>query len=216
MQENRLVQIITEEVMRQLNIQNADKELRIPVGVSVRHIHLCEKVLARLFGENYELVKQKDLQPGEFASTATVTLVGPKMRALEKVRVMGPLRSYTQVEISRTDAIYLGVEPPVRVSGDIEDSASLTVVGPEGSVKLNGGVIIAQRHIHMPPDIARQYGLSDKQTVSLSVDGFRALDFHNVLVRVIANSALELHIDSDEANAAGLLNKSAVKLLLKR
>ncbi|WP_406678571.1 phosphate propanoyltransferase [Moorella sp. ACPs] len=187
--------------------------LEVPVGVSGRHVHLTKEHLQALFGPGYELTKVRDLvQPGEFASKETVTVVGPK-GVLEKVRIIGPLRSYTQVELSRTDCFKLGVNPPVRDSGDHEGSPGCVLVGPAGVVTLNRGVIMALRHIHLPTNEARRYGLKDKDRVNVQVGGERGLVFQNVLVRVHPNYRLEFHVDTDEANACLLNNDDIVQVL---
>ena len=153
-------------------------------------------------------------QPGQFSAEQKVTLVGPK-REIKNVRVLGPLRSQTQVEISRTDAFTLGIEPPVRDSGDLANSAPLKIVGPKGEVELKEGAIIAKRHIHMTPADAERLGLKDKQLVSVRVkEGERALTFDEVLVRVSEKFALDFHVDTDEANAAGLKNGQLVEIIL--
>ena len=186
---------------------------KVPVGISGRHIHVSREDLETLFGEGYELTPLKELsQPGQFAAEEVVTLVGPK-GVLQKVRILGPVRGSTQVEISRTDGFTLGIRPPVRESGDIEGSASVTVVGPKGSITLKEGVIVASRHIHMSPDHAAKMGLKDKDTVDVRVDGDRALTFNNVWIRVREDFALDFHVDTDEANAAGLNNQDMVTVL---
>ncbi|OIQ61806.1 Phosphate propanoyltransferase [Moorella thermoacetica] len=187
--------------------------LEVPVGVSGRHVHLTREHLQTLFGPGYELTKLRDVvQPGQFAAKETVTIVGPK-GVLEKVRVLGPLRSYTQVEISRTDSFKLGVNPPIRDSGDHEGSPGCVLVGPAGVVTLKQGVIIALRHIHMHTDDAKRYGLKDKDLVTVQVGGERGLIFTNVLVRVNPNFRLEFHVDTDEANACLLNNNDMVQVL---
>ncbi|AKX96593.1 phosphate propanoyltransferase [Neomoorella thermoacetica] len=187
--------------------------LEVPVGVSGRHVHLTREHLQTLFGPGYELTKLRDVvQPGQFAAKETVTIVGPK-GVLEKVRVLGPLRSYTQVEISRTDSFKLGVNPPIRDSGDHEGSPGCVLVGPAGVVTLKQGVIIALRHIHMHTDEAKRYGLKDKDLVTVQVGGERGLIFTNVLVRVNPNFRLEFHVDTDEANACLLNNNDMVQVL---
>ncbi|AKX93953.1 phosphate propanoyltransferase [Moorella thermoacetica] len=187
--------------------------LEVPVGVSGRHVHLTREHLQTLFGPGYELIKLRDVvQPGQFAAKETVTIVGPK-GVLEKVRVLGPLRSYTQVEISRTDSFKLGVNPPIRDSGDHEGSPGCVLVGPAGVVTLKQGVIIALRHIHMHTDEAKRYGLKDKDLVTVQVGGERGLIFTNVLVRVNPNFRLEFHVDTDEANACLLNNNDMVQVL---
>ena len=177
----------------------------IPVTVSGRHMHIARGVLDRLFGEGFQLTKLRDLgQPGEYASEQTVTVVGRSMKALERVRVLGPVRTYTQVEISGTDAVRLGIDPPIRRSGDLVGSEGVTVVGPCGSVRLTEGAIMATRHIHMTERDAKERGVSDGDLVRIRFAGDRALVLENVLVRVSKSSALELHLDTDDANAAGV------------
>lgn len=184
----------------------------VPVGVSNRHVHLSKEHLEILFGEGYELTVRNSLsQTGQFAAEETVTLEGPK-RSISNVRILGPLRSQTQVEISRTDAFTLGVKAPVRDSGSLEGSAGIRIIGPKGSIDLEEGVIIAQRHIHMDEATAERFGVKDKDIVSVVVDGERALVFRNVLIRVRNDFVLDMHIDTDEANAAGLANGDIVKV----
>lgn len=187
--------------------------LEVPVGVSGRHVHLTKEHFQILFGPGQELTKIRDLvQPGEFAAKETVTIVGPK-GVLEKVRIIGPLRSYSQVELSRTDSFKLGVNPPVRDSGDHHNSPGCVLIGPAGLVTLNQGVILSLRHIHMPTNEARRCGLKDKDKVNVQVGGERGLIFQNVLVRVHPNYRLEFHIDTDEANACLLNNDDIVQVL---
>ncbi len=186
----------------------------IPVAVSGRHIHVARGVLDRLFGEGFQLTKLRDLgQPGEFASEQTVTVVGRSTKALECVRVLGPVRSYTQIELSGTDAVRLAIDPPVRPSGDLIGSESVTVAGPCGSVYLKASAIMATRHLHMTERDAREHGVADGDRVRIRFTGDRAVVFENVLVRVGKNSALELHLDTDDANAAGLRLPMTVKIL---
>lgn len=185
---------------------------KIPVGVSNRHVHLSQKDLDALFGPGAVLTKFKDLgQPGQYAAEEKVNLVGPK-GTIPGVRVLGPVRGQTQVEISRTDSFFLGLKPPLRDSGNLEGSEGLTLQGPAGSVQLEEGVIFAQRHIHLPPQLAEEQGLADGQLVSVSCAGPRALTFDRVLVRVSPQYKLEFHVDVDEANAALLNNGDEVAL----
>jgi len=183
----------------------------VPVGISNRHVHICRKDLGVLFGPGADLTVMKPLsQPGQFAAEEKVTLVGPK-RSLEGVRILGQMRSYTQVEISRTDAYYLGLEAPIRDSGDLEGTPGLILKGPCGELKLERGVIIARRHIHMTEQDAEQFKVRDKDLVQVLVEGPRPVVFADVLVRV-DTFALEMHIDTDEANAAFLVNGQKVKV----
>lgn len=185
---------------------------KVPVGISNRHLHLSQTDLEILFGEGSQLTPIKDLsQTGQFAAEEVVTLA-TKKNCIQNVRILGPTRPDTQVEISRTDAFTLGLRPPVRDSGAITDSESVTLVGPKGSLQLKQGVIIALRHIHMNEEDAANFGVKDKDTVSVKTSGERSLTFENVLVRVREDFVLEFHIDTDEANAAGLGNGDQVEV----
>lgn len=189
--------------------------LEVPVGISNHHVHLCEAHLEQLFGTNYQLTKLKDMkQIGEFAAKETITIVGPK-GVLENVRVLGPVRPHTQVELSRTDCFKVGINAPIRQSGELDGTPGCLLVGPKGTVDLKQGVIIADRHIHMSTAEAKKYGLVDKDQVSVLAAGPRELCFHNVLVRVKPLYRLEMHIDTDEANAAFLNNGDMVCVLGK-
>ena len=186
----------------------------IPVGISNRHIHLCREHVDVLFGKGYELTKLKDLsQPGQFACKEVLTIIGPSMRAIEGVRVLGPERKRSQVEISRTDSFTLKVKPPVRESGDINGSAPITIIGPKGIVTLSEGCIIANRHIHMREDEGRAFGVSDGEYVDVQLDGERKSLFYDVQIRVHKDFRLEMHIDTDDANAAGVSNGFKAKII---
>jgi len=175
----------------------------VPVGVSARHIHLSEEHIEQLFGKGYQLNVFKDLsQPGQYAAAETVAVVGPKGR-FDKVRILGPARGKTQLEVSRSDAFALGMNPPVRESGNIAGTPGITVVGPAGQVDIPEGVIVAARHIHFHTDDAARWGIADKQLLTVRVEGERALIFERVIARVSDQYALDMHIDTDEANAAG-------------
>lgn len=177
----------------------------IPIAVSARHVHLTQEVVEALFGDGYQLTEFKPLsQPGQFAANECVSLIGPKNR-IDKVRVLGPVRSASQVEISRTDEFFLGIDAPVRASGQVANSPGIKLIGPKGEYTLREGVICAWRHIHMTPEDAAQFGVADKDVVSVEVENQeRSLTFGNVLVRVSPDYRLEMHIDTDEANAAEL------------
>lgn len=179
------------------------KPFPIVVGVSNRHVHLSREDVEILFGKDYQLTPIKELgQPGQFACQETVTIVGPK-GSIENVRVLGPERKETQVEISLTDAYKLGLNPPVRDSGDLEGTPGITIIGPKGQVTKDRGVIIAKRHIHMHTSDAEKFGVKDKDIVKVIVEkGDRKLIFDDVLIRVSDKFALEFHVDTDEANAA--------------
>ncbi len=189
-----------------------DGSVIIPVGVSGRHVHLSAEHMARLFGPGAELEPIKFLsQPGEFAAKELVTLVGSR-GFIEKVRVLGPIRERSQVEISLTDSFRLGVVPPVRLSGDLEGTPGIVVVGPRGLVELKEGVILAARHIHMPKDLARRLNLQDRDLLKIKAGGPRAQIYERVILRVRPHYVLELHLDTDEANAGLLRTGDKVKL----
>ena len=179
--------------------------MKIMVETSARHVHLSEKDLAALFGPDAKLTNKKDLsQPGQFACFERVTVVGSKGE-LAGVSILGPVRKETQVELSLTDARKIGIVAPIRESGDIDGTPGCKLIGPAGEVEISRGVIAAKRHIHMTPDCAAEYGLQDKQVVSVKVDyNDRALVFGDVVVRVRSDFAPAMHIDTDESNAAGL------------
>jgi acetate kinase len=185
-------------------VLEAQKQKPFPIEVSAHHIHLTQPHVEALFGNGHQLTKQSDLsQPGQYACQEQLTIVGPKGR-IERVRVLGPTRKITQVEIALTEQFKLGVHPPIRESGDIKDTPGCTLEGPAGSLKLDRGAICALRHIHMTPEDALRYGVRDKSVVKVRVEGDRKLVFGDVLVRVDPNFALAMHIDTDEANAANV------------
>lgn len=188
-------------------------DTQVKIGVSQRHVHLSRQDLDTLFGEGYELTHKKTLMGREFASNEVVTLVGPSLKAIENVRILGPVRKNTQVEISRTDTFVLKVSPPVRPSGDIKGSERIVLVGPKGSVYLKEGVIIANRHIHLTPAYAQAHGLSDNDTVDVLVEGVKPTRFYDVQIRVREDFNIEMHIDTDDANSAGLKNGARVRIL---
>lgn len=173
------------------------------IETSARHVHVSQKDLETLFGKGYELTKKKDLsQPGQFACTERVAVVGPKS-SFPAVSILGPVRPATQVEISASDARSIGVAAPIRESGDIEGSGSCKIVGPCGEIEIDKGVIVAKRHIHMTPADAEKFGVKDKDVVSVKLDtADRSLVFGDVVVRVSDKFALAMHIDTDESNAA--------------
>lgn len=188
-------------------------EGNVPVGVSNRHIHLSQQDLETLFGKGYELTPMKELsQPGQYACKECLTIIGPSLRPIEKVRVLGPVRKASQVEISRTDSFVLKVKPPVRESGDIKGSAPVTIVGPKGIVELKEGCIIANRHIHMSEEEGAKFGIRDGEYVTVDVNGERRTTFYDVQVRVNKAFRLEMHVDTDDANAAGIGNGAKVTI----
>ncbi len=174
--------------------------MKVSIGVSNRHVHLTLNDLKRLFGEDYILEKRNDLnQPNQFASTALVSIKTPS-GIIENVRVLGPVRNYTQIEISKTDAFKLKINPPVRDSGDLNGSEVVTLVGPKGSIETNG-CIIATRHIHILPSQVKLYELEGKDTVNVKLNGEKGGIIENVHLKVSEESFFELHLDTDDANA---------------
>ncbi len=176
----------------------------IPVGVSNRHVHLSPEDVERLFGSGYALTPMRPLsQPGQYAANEKVTLLGPK-GLIQNVRVLGPARGASQVEISKTDGFQLGVHPPVRMSGHIEETPGITLIGPAGTVVLQQGVIVAKCHVHMSPQEAAEFDVENGDSLMLQTTGERSIMYMDVAVRVHANYALDFHVDLDEGNAAGL------------
>ena len=210
------VELITKMVIQALNQQEAKKSEQgflVPVGVSARHVHLTQEHVEILFGEGYHLTKKKELMGGQFASNEQVTLVGLKLRAIENVRILGPTRKKSQVEISATDARSLGISAPVRESGNVAGSAPIALVGPKGVLYLNEGCIVAQRHIHMSPADAAASGYKDGDYVSVKVENEIGTTFNQVKIRVDETSTLEMHIDTDEANAAKIAQGDTVRIV---
>lgn len=209
------VELITRLVMESLNKQEekSGKGYMVPIGVSARHIHLTQSDLEVLFGPGYQLTKKKDLMGGQFASNELVTIVGLKLRAIENVRILGPCRSKSQVEISATDAMKLGIKAPLRESGDIAGSAPIALVGPKGALYLKEGCIVAARHIHMSPADAQAAGVHDGDFVSVKTDNERGTIFNHVKIRVDESFTLEMHIDTDEANASQIATGMTVSIV---
>ena len=213
--DNSNVALITKLVLEAVEKQKSSEGAgyMVPIGVSARHIHLTQEHVEALFGEGYHLTLKKGLMGGQFAANETVTIVGLKLRAIENVRVLGPVRKQTQVEISATDAIRLGVNAPIRESGKIEGSAPIAVVGPKGAIYLDEGCIIAMRHIHMSPKDAMAAGVHDGDIVSVKADNERGTIFNHVKIRVDDSFTLEMHIDTDEANAAKIATGDTVRII---
>ena len=201
--ESKNIELITKMVIDAIN-QSEDKGngFMVPIGVSARHVHLTQEHVETLFGPGYQLTKKKELMGGQFASNEQCTIVGLKLRAIENVRILGPVRSKSQVEISATDARTLGIKAPVRQSGDTAGSAPIALVGPKGVIYLDEGCIVAARHIHMCPADAAAAGLKDNDFVSVRVGNERGVVLDQVKIRVDESFTTEMHIDTDEANAS--------------
>lgn len=210
--QDELVRIVMEAVMKELNMNDRT----VPVGISVRHIHLTREHVDRLFGYGYKLTPKKPLsQPGQFACEETLEIVGPK-GSIKKVRILGPERKMSQVELSKTDARTVGLNPPVRSSGDIKDTPGIKLIGPKGSINLNEGVIIADRHIHMTPQDAMRFGVTDKDRVSVRIDGVKPGIMEDVVIRVSDKYKLDFHVDTDDGNAFMMEQGQRVTVLEKR
>ncbi|MDY0074582.1 MAG: phosphate propanoyltransferase [Acholeplasmataceae bacterium] len=187
---------------------------KIPVGISGRHLHLTKEHLEILFGPGYELSVLKELsQPGQYAAVEKVDVVSPEGKILSGVRILGPVRPASQVEISKSDAIRFKFEAPVRSSGDVKGSGAATLIGPKGQVHINEGVIIADRHIHFSPEEAKQFDVTDRQVVSIKVGGIKPGILDNVLCRVHPNFRLDCHLDTDDGSAFMLSTGDTVELV---
>ena len=210
------IEAIVRKVVSEMDVPAAKADdLTIPVGISNRHIHLSREDLDTLFGAGYELTPIKDLsQPGQYACKEQLTIIGPSMRPIEGVRVLGPIRKESQVEISVTDSFVLKVKPPVRESGSLAGSAPITIIGPKGIVTLKQGCIIANRHIHMSPADGARFGVKDGDYITVDAfSGTKRTRWFDVQVRVSDKFCLEMHVDTDDANAVGIKNGSVVTMV---
>ncbi len=210
------VERITRMVLQTIeNAKENENRMTVPVGVSARHIHLTQEDVEKLFGAGYQLTKKKDLMGGQFAANEQCTVVGLKLRAIENVRILGPVRKKSQVEISATDARTLGVNAPLRQSGDTAGSAPVALVGPKGAVYLKEGCIVAARHIHMTPAEAASASLHDGDYVSVKMGNERGAVLDHVKIRVDESFSLEMHIDTDEANACQVKQGDCANIVRK-
>lgn len=232
MPEQGLVALITRRVMNRLQTEQAcsgcalrtcnagnracdaaSQQQKIPVGISARHAHVTQEHLEILYGAGHQLTVYAPLyQPGAFAAAETLTIVGKRMRAIEAVRILGPVRDYSQVEIAQTEAIRLGLNPPIRDSGTLAGAEPITLVGPAGTVYLDEGAICATRHIHMTPAEAAAFGVDENSRLKVHFPGERALTLENVRPKIHDSYVLQMHLDTDDANAAGLKGGEAVEL----
>ncbi len=213
--DNNMIDLITKNVIDNLNKEGLVKntEAEIKIGVSARHVHLSEADIETLFGRGYQLKIKKYLMGDQFAAEECVTIVSPSLRSIEGVRVLGPARKRSQVEISRTDTFKLKISPPVRPSGELDGSAPIAIVGPKGSVFLKEGAIIANRHIHFSPEDAAKYGIKDNDVVDVEIASQKPTRYFDVQVRVSKDFDTEMHIDTDDANAAGIKSGEIVTIL---
>ena len=209
------IEAIVKKIVSEMESPAPAADLSIPVGISNRHIHLSREDLDTLFGKGYELTPIKDLsQPGQYACKEQLTIIGPSMRPIEGVRVLGPIRKQSQVEISVTDSFVLKVKPPVRESGSLAGSAPITIIGPKGIVTLSEGCIIANRHIHMAPADAARFGVKDGDYIDVdAMTGTKRTRWFDVQVRVSDKFCLEMHVDTDDANAVGFKNGRRVTVV---
>lgn len=216
-----IIDKIANEVKKQLIAKEIDqsgdsRNNAIPLGVSNRHIHLTVPTFKKLFGENTEFEEMRPLyQPGEFASKHVLTIVGPKQRAIQGVRILGPLRNYDQVEVALSDAVLLGIDPPVVNSGTLDDAAPLTLVGPAASLFIEKCAIVASRHIHMTNADAARFGVKNGDYCKVRVSGVKSTIFENVLIRVNDSWKLNIHLDTDDANAANIRSETSVEFIGK-
>ena len=215
-----LIENITQNVIRRLQSGQDESACdhqslkKVPVGVSARHVHVTQSDLEILYGSGHRLtVKAVLYQPEAFAAVETVTVVGPRLKALEGVRILGPVRSYSQVEIAKTDAVRLGLDPPIRDSGDLVGASPVTLIGPAGSVYLPEGAICAARHIHMNPVQAEGFGVTEYDRLKVRVSGERALVLENVRPKIDPSYVLQIHLDTDDSNAAGLVGGEDLEIL---
>jgi len=218
MPQEQLERIVRQVVRERLSASGAapagDYSPNLVVNTSARHMHISPEHLQTLFGPGAELTVYRWLyQPGEFAAEQTVTVIGPRRRMIEKVRILGPARPASQIEVSSTDAIALGIDAPVRPSGQASGTPGCVVMGPAGVIQLTEGVIRAERHVHMPPADAEYYRFQDGQYVRLRVVSSCTTTFERLLCRVHPKFLLEVHLDTDEGNACDLPNATHVELL---
>ncbi len=210
-----LVDMITETIYKAIKPKEESFNLfSIPVEISNHHVHLTRDSLDILYGKGYELTKLRDLsQPGEFASNEQVSIVSANMKVIEKVRILGPLREYTQAELSITDGYFLGLELPTRISGNTKGSPPLIFIGPKGVLTLSEGAIRAARHIHMTPKDAESYQVKNGDRVKVEVSGEHGVIYKDVVIRVSQKSKLALHLDTDEANAGNVSGTGFARIL---
>jgi propanediol utilization protein len=211
----KLVDIITETIYKEIKPEEESSHLfSIPVEISNHHVHLTRDSLDVLYGKGYELTKLRDLsQPGEFASNERISIVGANMKVIEKVRILGPLREYTQAELSITDGYFLGLDLPTRISGNIKGSPPIIFIGPKGALTLSEGAIRAARHIHMTPKDAEYYQVKNGDRVKVEVSEEHGVIYKDVVIRVSEKSKLALHLDTDEANAANIKGTGLARIL---
>lgn len=210
-----MIDVISKMVYREVKSRKqTSNDFSIPVEISNHHIHLTRDSLDVLFGKGYELTKFRDLsQPGEFASNEKISIVGSNMRVIERVRILGPVREYTQAELSMTDGYFLGLDLPTRISGNLKGASPITFIGPKGILYLKEGAIRAARHIHMTPDDAISFQLKNNDRVNVESAGEHGVIYKDVVIRVSPKNSLMLHIDTDEGNSGNIKGTGFAKIL---
>lgn len=211
----KLIDMITETIHKEIKPKEESLHLfSIPAEISNHHVHLTRDSLDILYGKDYELTKLRDLsQPGEFASNERVSIVGANMKVIEKIRILGPLREYTQAELSITDGYFLGLDLPTRISGNIKDSPPIIFIGPKGVLTLSEGAIRAARHIHMTPKDTECFQVKNGDRVKVEVSGEHGIIYKDVVIRVSQKSKLALHLDTDEANAGNIKGSGLARII---
>jgi len=203
---------VVQEVVRSIR-EKESPDLTVPIGVSARHCHLNQEGMDILFGSGSQLTPYRELyQPGAFAAEESISVVGPRMRAIERIRVLGPTRDYNQVELARTDAIFLGLNPPVRDSGNLEGAEQITFIGPKGSLTAPAA-IRAARHVHLRPADVQEMGLAGRESVRVEIEGEKGLIFENVRLKIDDSYVPELHLDTDDSNAADIVCGTVANLI---
>lgn len=214
MELREIIENIVDDYLKQYNLNGLSNNY-IPIGISNRHIHLSQKDLEILFGKDYQLNELKKLsQTEQYAAKETLKIVGPK-GIIENVRILGPIREETQVEILQSDTYKLGIKAPVKLSGDLIDTPGITLIGPKNVIKINSGVIIAKRHVHMNTEDASKLGYKNFDTVNIKINTERPIIFHDIPIRIHNTFTTEFHIDMDEANAA-LIQKETKGIILRQ
>jgi len=213
--EKKVIEEIVINTVKKLLVER-DCPNRVVLGISNKHMHLTQEDIETLFGKGHTLTNLKDLkQPGQYAAKEMVKVIGPK-GSFDRVRILGPARPESQIEISLTDARTIGINAPIHESGKLEGTPGIILEGPCGRVELKQGVMVALRHIHMPLDVAEKLNIKDKDYVSVETEGIRKTIFCNVLARVSDKFDFEMHLDTDEANGAGLNNEDYLKIIPNR
>ena len=210
-----MIDVISKMVYQEVKSQKqTSPDFTIPVEISNHHIHLTRDSLDVLFGKGYELTKFRDLsQPGEFASNEKISIVGSNMRIIERVRILGPVREYTQAELSMTDGYFLGLDLPTRISGNLKGASPITFIGPKNILHLKEGAIRAARHIHMTPEDAMLFRVKDNDRVNVEINNEHGVIYKDVIIRISSNYRLMFHLDTDEGNTGNIKGTSFARIV---